>query len=157
MEHGSFEEFYMREYRSVLVLARVLTGDRGLAEDITQDAFAAAFQAWDGLDTPHHWIRRVVANQVNSTWRRKYAEQRALDSLQSEIRIGHDFPESTEEFWALVRSLPPNQARAVALFYLEDRPVSEIAEILGCMESTARGHLSKGRRTLARKLGVKRD
>jgi DNA-directed RNA polymerase specialized sigma24 family protein len=41
----------------------------------------------------------------------------------------------------------------VALFYLEDWPVAEIARFLGCTETTVRGHLHRGRATLARRLG----
>jgi RNA polymerase sigma-70 factor (ECF subfamily) len=64
--------------------------------------------------------------------------------------VGDDVPAETEEFWARVRTLPKRQAQAIALFYLEDRPVAEIAVILGCAESTARKHLSRGRRSLQR-------
>ncbi len=38
----------------------------------------------------------------------------------------------------------------MALFYLEDRPVAEIADILGCAVNTAKAHLYQGRATLAR-------
>jgi RNA polymerase sigma-70 factor (ECF subfamily) len=41
----------------------------------------------------------------------------------------------------------------VVLFYYEDRPVSEIATILGCSESTAKVHLHRARKSLARILG----
>ena len=61
-------------------------------------------------------------------------------------------PEPTDDFWALVRQLPPRQAAAVALHYLEDRPVTEVAAILGCAEGTAKAHLHKGRAALARLL-----
>ena len=50
--------------------------------------------------------------------------------------------------------LPRRQAQAIALFYLDDRPVSEIARMLECSESTARTHLSRGRSALASRLGV---
>lgn len=154
MEDCSFEAFYMHEYRQVLALARVLTGDQTRAEDVTHEAFTAALEAWNGLDNPAGWIRRVVTNKANSAWRRRYAERRALVRLETEVRVGHDLPPETEEFWGMVRSLPQKQAQAIALFYLEDRPVSEIARILGCEESTARVHLSRGRRALARRLKV---
>jgi DNA-directed RNA polymerase specialized sigma24 family protein len=45
----------------------------------------------------------------------------------------------------------------VALFYLEDWPVAEIARFLGCTESTVRGHLHRGRAALARRLGEDDD
>lgn len=154
MEDWSFEDFYLQEYRPVLALARVLTGDQTRAEDVTHDAFTAALEAWSELDNPAGWIRRVVANKARSVWRRRYAEQRALARLETEVRVGRDLPKDTEEFWGDVRTLPRRQAQALALFYLEDRPVREIADILGCKEATARVHLTRGRRTLAKILKV---
>ncbi len=144
----------MSEYRQVLALAMVLTGSRVRAEDVTQDAFAAALESWNGLENPAGWVRSVVANRVRSGWRRIEAERHAVERLDSRLVVGDDFPVETEEFWGLVRGLPTRQAQAIALFYLEDRPVSEIAEILDCGESTARVHLMRGRRRLAKLLGV---
>lgn len=153
-EGASFEDFYVQEYRAVLAFARVLTGDRSRAEDLAHDAFTAALGRWSELRNPSAWIRRVVANQAKSAWRRRYAEQRALRRLESEILVGRDLPVATEEFWGAVRGLPSRQAEAIALFYLEDRPVAQIAQILGCAESTARVHLMRGRRALADHLEV---
>jgi RNA polymerase sigma-70 factor (ECF subfamily) len=56
------------------------------------------------------------------------------------------------EFWRAVRSLPRRQAQVIALHYLEDRPVAEIAQILGTAEGTVKRHLHDGRQTLARRL-----
>ena len=58
------------------------------------------------------------------------------------------------EFWDAVRSLPRRQAQVVALFYLEDRPVAEIAEILEIAPGTVKKHLFDGRQALARLLGL---
>lgn len=144
----------MQEYRSVLALARVLTGDLSRAEDVTHDAFVAAFESWQKVSNPQGWIRRVVANKSSSALRKKYAEDRALHRLEPEPSTSIGISEDAEEFWALVRSLPPRQAQAVALFYLEDRSIRDIAGILRCKESTARGFLAKGRRSLSRALKV---
>ena len=61
-------------------------------------------------------------------------------------------PAEDAEFWAAVRALPPRQARAVALYYLEDLSVQQTATVLGCAEGTVKAHLAKARRTLARRL-----
>lgn len=156
VEDETFEEFHVREYRPILGIARVLTGDRTRAEDVTHDAFAAALAMWAEIDNPAGWIRRVVVNRARSGWRNRYAEQRAMNRLESEVQVGEDLPVETEEFWAEVRRLPRRQAQAVALFYLEDRPVAEIAQILGIEESTVRVHLTRGRRALAEGLQVDR-
>ncbi len=60
-----------------------------------------------------------------------------------------ELPTTDHEFWEAVRALPARQAQAIALHYLEDRPVAEIAEILGCAPATVKVHLHRGRRALA--------
>lgn len=154
MDQRTFESFYESQYHAVLALARVLTGDRGRAEDMTHEAFIAAYEQWESLRSPEAWVRRVVANKSRSLLRRTYAERKAIDRLELTPSVGSDLPPDTEGFWATVRELPNRQAQTIALYYLEDRPVSEISDILGCAESTARKHLSRGRQKLASLLKV---
>ena len=149
----SFAGFYAREYRSVFAVALVLTGDRSQAEDLTQDSFLAAYAAWDRIEDPAAWIRTVVSNKAMSWWRRQYTLQRAMSRFTAAGGSSTEATE-TEAFWAEVRRLPRRQAQTVTLFYLDDLPVSEIARMLACSESTARTHLSRGRQTLASRLGV---
>lgn len=54
-----------------------------------------------------------------------------------------------EEFWAAVRALPTRQAQVVALHYLEDRSVDDVAAVLGCAPATVKVHLHRARTTLA--------
>lgn len=150
----SFEDFYGQEYHAVLALARVLTGDLSRAEDVTHDSFAAALESWDAIEHPSAWIRTVVANKARSLWRRRYTERRAINEMSHTVRVGMDLPTETESFWAEVRNLPRRQAQAIALFYLEDLSVADISTILGCSESTARVHLTRGRKTLAKRLDM---
>jgi len=151
---GSFERFYRSEYRSVLAFALVLTGDPGRAEEVAQEAFLAAYGSWSDLESPVAWTRRVAANKAKSWWRRRYAERRAVGRLAAaSVQVG-EMPADTAAFWQEVRRLPRNQATALVLFYLEDRSAAEVAEVLGCAESTARVHLSRGRAALAKRLGV---
>ena len=58
------------------------------------------------------------------------------------------------EFWDAVRSLPRRQAQVVALHYLEDLSVADVAEVLEMAPGTVKKHLHDGRRTLARRLQV---
>lgn len=148
-----FEGFYAREYRAVLALALALTADRTQSEDLTQEAFLAAFADWERIQDPTAWIRTVVSNKSMSWWRRQYAGKRAVNRLVGPEPASADATEA-ESFWAEVRRLPRRQAQAIALFYLEDRPVTDIARVLGCSESTVRTHLMRGRETLATRFGV---
>jgi RNA polymerase sigma-70 factor (sigma-E family) len=151
-----FDAFFRREYRALVGLAVVLTGDRAAAEDLAQDALLAAHRKWDELadyDDPGAWVRRVVANRSASTWRRRSRELRAMTRLRSratEVIPALDPPD--DQFWEAVRALPTRQAQCVALRYLEDREIGEIAIILGIAAGTVRVHLHEARRTLAARL-----
>jgi RNA polymerase sigma-70 factor (ECF subfamily) len=93
-----------------------------------------------------------------SMFRRRYAEARALARLAG--RATAAMPELSAddaEFWAAVRSLPRRQAQVIALRYFEDRPVAEIAEVLGTATGTVKKHLHDGRRALVRRLRLEED
>ncbi len=153
----NFEHFYRSEYRAVVGLAFALSGSRIAAEDIAQDAFIAAHKAWDRVgryDKPEAWVRRVVSNLSVSLFRTKVREAKAIARMKSPSNYLPHLPAEDAHFWRAVRNLPRRQAQAITLRYLEDRPVAEIAEILGCAEGTVKVHLHKGRETLSRKLGV---
>lgn len=150
-----FESFYRSEYRSVVGLAYALSGSRIAAEDITQDAFLAAHKEWDRVafyDRPEAWVRRVVSNLSVSFIRTKAREAGAMIRLKPRDGYLPQMPEEDAHFWKAVRSLPKRQAQVIALHYLEDRPVADIALVLGCAENTVKVHLHKGRQRLARKL-----
>lgn len=156
-----FERFFRSEYRAVLGLAIVLSGSRSAGEELTQDAFLVTFREWERvgrLDNPGAWVRRIVANQSVSKFRRVTAETRALLRLNSQTRrVGHMELDDGLDVWREVRKLPRRQAQVVALTYLDDFPRREVAEILDCGEETVKTHLERARRTLARRLAPPED
>jgi RNA polymerase sigma-70 factor (ECF subfamily) len=154
----SFEDFYLREYLPVVGLAYALSGSRWGAEDLAQEAFLAAHREWDRISTfdrPGAWVRRVVANLSVSGFRRRVAEAKALARIAfGQAEAVPDLAAGDPEFWAAVRALPRRQAQVVALHYLEDRPVAEVAEILDVTHGTVKRHLYDGRAALARRLAA---
>jgi RNA polymerase sigma factor (sigma-70 family) len=158
VEDDGFVRFFDREYHAIVGLAYVLCGRLDDAEDLAQDAFAAAFRDWDRIrryDNPGAWIRRVVANRAVSLRRHRLVQARALQQLAGRRTITDaEIPVADTELWAAVRSLPRRQAQVIALVYLEDRSVQQAAEILGCTEETTRTHLRRGRASVARRLGL---
>ncbi len=144
----SFEGFYRRYFPQAVALAHALAGGR-VAEDIAQEALWATFKRWDELEAPERWLFRVIANRSRSVLRRSYAETRAIRRLAGGVRDVVELPEPTEEFWAVVRRLPRRQAQTVALVFIEDLSTSDVAEVLGCAETTVRVHLHRARQSLA--------
>ena len=76
----SFEGFYAREYRQVLAGALALSGSRAEAEDITQEAFVAAYAAWGQITNPSGWIRVTLTRKAISSWRRATEPRRPSSS-----------------------------------------------------------------------------
>jgi RNA polymerase sigma-70 factor, ECF subfamily len=155
---GTFDAFARTEWRPLVTFAWTLTGDLAAAEDLAQDALSAAWQRWDrvgGYDKPGAWARRVVANKATTRRRRAGREHHALGRW-----LGRQAPATLaveardDRFWAAVRRLPGRQAQAVALHYLEDRSVADIAAVLGCAEATVKVHLHRGRLALVHTLGL---
>ena len=153
----TFESFFATEYGRVVGLAFVLCGQRAVAEEVAQDAFVQAYRRWSmvsGYDDPGAWVRRVAVNLATSTLRRRTREARALARLAARRTAPAELVMANEAFWEAVRHLPKRQAQCVALHYLEDRPVADVAALLGIAEATVRGYLHHGRAALAMSLDV---
>jgi RNA polymerase sigma-70 factor (sigma-E family) len=153
---SDFEQFFNESYRRTLGLAYAVTGDRGHAEDIVQEAFAATHRRWASLamyDDPQAWVRRLVLNKAASRWKRIGREARALARLGSRPTVlPIDLPLRSAQFWSAVALLPTRQAAAVALFYIEDLSIVDVAHELGCSVGTVKTHLSRARQTLRTQL-----
>jgi RNA polymerase sigma factor (sigma-70 family) len=143
--------------------ARRLTYDDEAAKDCAQDAWidivrglpsindAAAFPAW---------AFRVVSRRC-ARWIRKTEQRRRLHTnLASEPaeNTTTDNTESSSEIASLGRAmstLPPDQQAALALFYLEDMSVAEIAMALKTPPGTVKTRLMHARQKLRRILEPK--
>jgi RNA polymerase sigma-70 factor (ECF subfamily) len=154
----SFDEFYAAEYAGVVRLAVALTGRRDVAEELAQESFVAAYRRWSRVSTlnnPAGWVRRVATNRCVSSGRRYVTELRLLTRLRQERAVS---PRSDhvqdDKLWAVVRSLPRRQAQVLALAFVEERSVADIAELLGCGQETVRTHLRRGRHAVAQRLGL---
>lgn len=155
--NADFAVFYTREFASIALIAGTTAGDRSSGEDIAQEAFNRAHRDWDriaGFDKPGAWVRRVAINLALTRRRSIGREARAVLRLGGRLRpTVDDHRHGDPAVWEAVGQLPPQQRAAIALHYFEDRPVAEIADLLGCTRSTATSHLHKARTRLADLLG----
>ena len=155
----TFEQFYASTSGRMRAIAFALTGDWADAEDLLQDAFGAAARKWAVVgvyDDPAAWVRRLLMNRSVSRWRRLRREATLV------LRLGSWTAEATPDsdpidptFWAAVRALPTQQARAITLYYLDDLSVEQVANELGCSVGSVKTHLSRGRAALAAQLKMK--
>lgn len=152
----SFETFYKREVDAVVGLAFVLSGSRSGAEDLAQEGFLAAYRHWNRIgsfDDPGAWVRRVVSNRAVSRFRRRQAEAKALLRITSPTFEILSIRQESKVVWEQVRRLPKRQAQVIALRYLDERSIADIARILECSENTIKTHLQRAKNTLSERLG----
>jgi len=155
-ERVTFDAFWAGDHAAVLALAAALTGDWNVAEDLTQDAFGAAHRHWEEIENPAAWVRRVVANRAASHWRRRAREAAALTRLAARP-VPVELAPEYDEFWTHVRALPRRQAQVIALHYVDDRSVAEIAAVLGIADGTVKATLSHARAALAKSLALEEE
>lgn len=157
---AAFDDFYVATARRTLALARSLTSSWADAEDLVQEAYADAHRRWaiiGAYDDPAAWVRRAVVNRSASRWRRLGREVRALTRLGSRRVDDAAVDPIDAELWRQVAALPVRQAQAVALFYVDDLSVDQIADLLGCSTGTVKTHLSRARATLHETLPKEAD
>jgi RNA polymerase sigma-70 factor, ECF subfamily len=149
-----FEAFYVREYHGVVRLAYALSGSHLVAEDIAQDVFLRAYLDWQRIRRPAAWVRKVTVRRAGRATRRRLLEARALARLLAgRTPAVAELPAHDAEVWRAVRGLPRRQAQVIALRYVADASVAEIAETLGLAEGTVKAQLHRGRQALAARLG----
>jgi RNA polymerase sigma-70 factor (ECF subfamily) len=158
---ADFDAFYARTGRRMVSLAYSLTGSWGDAEDLVQEAYAAAHRKWTvvgSYDDPAAWVRRVIANRAVSRWRRLGREVNVRQRLAARSRESSvDDEPADSSFWQAVQALPAQQRRVVAMHYVEDMSVESIATALGCATGTVKTQLFRARRTLADRLGAQME
>jgi len=155
-------ELFDAHYAPLCRLAYVILGDAQLAEEMVMEALLKIFKGFGrirDLDRADIYLRRTVVNLCRSRIRRKAIEMRVNASvLRSEERKGPDWDpelhETSRIVWDAVRRLPERQRACVVMFYYEDLPEAQIAEIMDCSVGTVKSQLSKARAKLESWLGA---
>ena len=144
-----FEEFAAARLPAVLKFAAVLTGDRGLAEDVVQEVLIRANARWQligSLARPEAYVRKMIVNEYLASRRRSW--RMVLSGAGSDIE-GPPTPDPAADYaereamLAELGKLPRRQRAVVVLRYYEGLSFQEIAEVLGCTPGTVRGHASR--------------
>ena len=148
--------FFRAEFPMVLRTVFLILGDRGKAEDVTQEAFIQLLSHWKKIsryERPDAWVRRVAIRLAVKAQKR----ERVRAVLERDTS-GVQWPRAPDMDLAnALRQLPLKQRTCVLLFYYEDRPIAEIVDILGISEGAVKVHLHRARERLAVLLGEEVD
>jgi RNA polymerase sigma-70 factor (ECF subfamily) len=142
-----FEDHYDRLVRALTILA----GDREVAADAVQEAFARLVRSWDHLaryQDPAGWVRRVALNQIRDSRRLSLRQARYLAQFGQEEPTTDGPTAKDPVLWAKVRTLPLKQRTAVALYFVGDFTAREVAQTMRVSEGTVDQHLHRALETL---------
>jgi RNA polymerase sigma factor (sigma-70 family) len=145
-----FGAFYERTYPRAFGIAYGVTGERGLAEDATQDAFVAAYRErtrYRGDGPVEAWLYRIVVNTaISATRRRRVRFIVPLDPVADREPAPGDTAGHALDQVALadgLQHLDPRARSAVILRYYLDLDYEAIARILGTSTSNVGAILSR--------------
>ena len=144
--------FVRRFQPMVFGVALAVVGDRGLAEDIAQQAFERAWQH-AGLYDPRRgsvrtWLTRIVHNLAVDTARVRRPAPIDPEDLLPLIAAITDSPErralaneTSSQLRAALADLPPEQARAVVMAAVHGLTAREIADAENVPVGTAKSRI----------------
>ena len=148
-----FTEFVRVHGPSLLRTARLLTGDRGRGEDLTQSALARAYAQWpkvEQADVPAAYVRRLLVNS-HLSWRRLLSSTEQVIESVPDRGDGYDLQAAhaaADEMRTALMHLRPRVRTAVVLRFFDDLSEAETARLMGCSTSTVSKHVGAGLATL---------
>ena len=144
--------------RKVYTLAYRLTGDRGEAEDVAQEAYLRAFRSLKGFREDARfetWLHRIVVNTAMTSLRRRgRLGDLSLDEPDAPERPAPRTADREQQIVdrdalkAAMLELPAGLRAALVLQDVYDLPVAEVARHLGIAVGAAKVRVHRARRKL---------
>jgi RNA polymerase sigma-70 factor, ECF subfamily len=132
------------------------------AEDAAQDTFETMMDRLPTLRDPDvfpAWLygitRRTLARHRRRAWVRRWVPGLTVDAADPHQDPAADSErgQTAARVWKAVHGLPLHHREVLVLCDLEDRPDSEVAEMLGIPRATVKSRLRRAREALREELG----
>ena len=130
-----FAELYENNFARVYAYVVRRVGDRAETEDLTSEVFHHALAnlqkfEWRGMPFAA-WLFRIAANLISDRWRRQGCEQLTDEAEKIEATQARSAEleevERKAMLFRIVDTLPPEQRRVVALRFVEQKSIKEVA------------------------------
>ena len=153
-------ETLLENHRAFLRYLERRVGDRALAEDILQDAFAKVVERPEQAPTDEAivpWFYRTLRNAAVDKFRRRGAADRAYEAFARELET-HDTPSTDMEteicacVSRLAATLKPEYAEALQAIEVTGTTVKAYAEQKGLSSSNAAVRVFRAREALKKRV-----
>ena len=154
-----YEYFLDRYGQQVFVLVDRIVSCQEDAEELTQDVFLKAFQQLSSFKAESSfstWIYRIATNIAISAVRKKRNDVLRLDDsvfanlsdTKVDAALEDESEEQMERLQQAMNQLEADERALITLYYLEEKPLAEVAFILGLTEGNAKVKLHRIRKKL---------
>ena len=154
---SSFEDFFEAEYDRIMRAMYLASGQLDLAEELTQETMARAYERWDRirkLDSPAGYVMKIAFN-LRHSWFRRAA--RVLVSPRLEPGDASPPADLRDEIEDMLHSLPSEQRDALVLVEWLGLSSEEAGSVLGISPASVRGRIHRARTSLRNRLGEDDD
>lgn len=157
-DQAAFDEFYLGTRLHLLRQLTMMTGDREVAADVLQEAYARAWQRWrrvSRLSDPAAWVRTVAWRVAISQHRRSLVASDRLRRFFAPEVTADPTPVSDRalDLRAALRLLSPEHRRVLVLYEMCGLSIAQVAAETDVAEGTVKSRLARARAALAAALG----
>lgn len=164
-EKEAFKELLQSIEKKALSTAYLISGNRGIAEDILQESYLKCFKEIGKLkdaEAFNTWFFKIL---VRTGWQMCKKQSEIIPVEISSENEGLFYYESKRsdsdieryELKDMVKSaidnLSENLKTVVILYYFNDMSIEEIAKVTGCFKATIKSRLFYARSALKKQLG----
>ena len=154
-----YEYFLDRYGQQVFVLVDRIVSCQEDAEELTQDVFLKAFQQLSSFKAESSfstWIYRIATNVSISAVRKRKNEAIRLDDsvfanlsdTQVDEALEDDSEEQLQRLQRAMEQLEADERALVTLYYMEEKPLAEVAFIMGLTEANTKVKIHRIRKKL---------
>ncbi len=150
----AFSELYRQNYGAIERYIRRRVGDEHLAGDLVAETFLGALDKLSGYQDRglpfRAWLYAIASSQVSRWARRRKPEQLASREPLADHRQSEDSSQAAaiQRVRMALLALPARYQDPLALYYIEELSVRQVAQTLGARVGTIKARLARGRKRL---------
>jgi RNA polymerase sigma factor (sigma-70 family) len=153
-EASAFDELIARWHPPLWRYIRRMAGADDVADDLAQDVWLRIVRGLPRLEDPARiraWIfgiaRRVLMDRLRAQYSAPAMAEVELDAIETAPQDS-DLLERIDELEAALATLPAIEREVLALFYLDELSLTDIAAIAGVPVGTVKSRLFRARQLL---------
>ena len=152
-DRAAFDELLKSIQAALFQYIFRLVGEHGAAEDIMQEVFLIIYRKLRWLENPQlflAWAYRIASRETfkrlkrERRWAALVYDEEVLDKIPARETTEIYEPELIEKLPTLVSNVSPASRAVLILHYLDEMPLSEVAEILDISLGTVKSRLAYG-------------